>query len=218
MSVSANQVKELRESTGAGMMDCKKALSEANGDMEKAVEILRKKGLKDVSKRAARVAAEGTIGMYLHAGGQTAAIVELNCETDFVARGDVFQEAARSLAMHAAAMAPTYLNSEEVPASVIEKEKEILLETLSESQKGMADKILPGKISKFYEENCLLNQKYIKDDSGQKSVEDVLMELSAKIGEKVTLRRFARFTVGEGVEKKVSNLADEVAATIGATA
>lgn len=214
MTISASQVKQLRDQTGAGMMDCKKALAEAQGDFEKAIEVLRKKGLKDVSKRAGKVAAEGTIGTYSHSGDQIVAVVELNCETDFVARGEQFKEVARGIAMHVAAMAPLYLSEEDVPQDVINKEKEILIETLSEKQRDMADKILPGKLKKFYEDNCLLNQTYIKDDSGNSTVKDVIEELSAKVGEKVTLRRFTRFAVGEGIEKQTANLADEVAATI----
>ncbi len=214
MTISAAAVKELREKTGAGMMDCKKALAEAGGDLDKAIDVLRKMGLKDVSKRADKVAAEGTIGFYAHAGDQIGVVVELNCETDFVARGQEFKDLARGIAMHVAAMNPKYLSESEVPAAVIDKEKEILMETLSDQQKGMADKILPGKLKKFYEDNCLLNQAYIKDDSGKQTIQDALNELSAKIGEKVTLRRFVRLEVGEGIEKKTANYADEVAAAI----
>lgn len=214
MAISASAVKELREKTGAGMMDCKKALSEADGDFDKAVEVLRKMGLKDVGKRSDKVAAEGTVGMYSHSGDQIGAIVELNCETDFVARGDEFKETARGLAMHVAAMQPLYLNESEIPAEIIEKEKAILLETLNEKQKEMADKILPGKLKKFYEENCLLHQPYIKDDSGKKTVQQTLDDLSVKVGEKVTLRRFVRFQVGEGIEKEEANYLEEIAATI----
>ena len=214
MSISASDVKALREKTGAGMMDCKKALAEASGDMEKAIEVLRKMGLKDVGKRADKVTAEGTIGMYSHAGDQIGVIVELNCETDFVARGDDFRELARGIAMHAAAMNPLYLSEADVPEAVIAKEKEILLETLNDKQKEMADKILPGKLKKFYEENCLLHQPYIKDDSGKSTVQQALEDMSAKIGEKVTLRRFMRFEVGDGIEKEETNYAEEIAATI----
>jgi elongation factor Ts len=214
MSISAANVKALREKTGAGMMDCKKALGEADGDMDKAIEVLRKMGLKDVGKRADKVTAEGTVGMYSHAGDQIGVIVELNCETDFVARGDEFKGLARGIAMHVAAMNPAYLSEADVPQQLVDKEKEILLETLNEKQKAMADKILPGKLQKFYEDHCLLNQPYIKDDSGKTTVQQALDELSAKIGEKVTLRRFMRFEVGEGVEKKVTDYAEEIAQTI----
>ncbi|MCB0335514.1 MAG: translation elongation factor Ts [Bdellovibrionales bacterium] len=212
MKITAADVNKLRQLTGAGMMDCKKALTEANGDMEKAVEVLRKMGLKDVAKREGKVAAEGTIGTYSHAGDQIVAIVELNCETDFVARGDEFKDVARGLAMHVAAMGPIYVNIDDVPEEILAKEKEILMETLNEKQKEMADKILPGKLSKFYEDSVLVCQKYVRDDS--KTVQTIIEELSARCGEKVTLRRFERFQVGEGIEKKQENLADEVAATI----
>ena len=216
MSISASDVKSLRELTGAGMMDCKKALQEASGNVEKAVEILRKKGLKNVSKRSGKVAAEGYVGSYLHANGQIASMVELNCETDFVARGEDFRELARNIAMHVSAMNPLYLNEEEVPAEVIEKETSIILESLNDNQKDKADKIIPGKINKFYQENCLLKQAYIKDDSGKKTISQVIDDLSAKVGEKVKIRRFIRIEVGEGIEKEAVDLAADVQATIAA--
>jgi elongation factor Ts len=214
MSISAEDVRNLREKTGAGMMDCKKALTEAGGDMDKAIEVLRKMGLKDVSKRAGKVAAEGTIGVYTHAGEQIGVMVELNCETDFVARGEEFKDTARGIAMHIAAMNPNYLSETQVPESIIAKEREILMETLNDKQKEMADKILPGKLKKFYEDNCLLNQIFIKDDSGTKTIQAIIDDLSAKVGEKVTLRRYIRFEVGEGIEKTSSNYLEEIAATI----
>jgi elongation factor Ts len=213
-TISATMVRDLRDKTGAGMMDCKKALSESNGDFDQAIEILRKKGLKDIAKRESKVAAEGVIGLYNHAGGQIAAIVELNCETDFVARGEEFQDVARGIAMHVAAMSPAYLSEEDVPQDLLDKEKEIWIEQLPEKQRPMADKIIPGKLNKFYEETVLLNQIYVKDDQGKLTVGDVVKALSAKVGEKVTVRRFQRFQVGEGIEKQVANLAAEVAATI----
>ena len=210
--ISAAMVKELREKTGAGMMDCKQALMEAGGSFEAAIEVLRKKGLKDLGKRAGKVAAEGTLGVYVHAGEQVCAVVELNCETDFVARGDDFKRVARDIAMHVAAMRPLYVRVEDVPAAVIEKEKEILLEQLNESQKAKADMILPGKLEKFYADTVLLKQSFVKDDSGKQTVQDVLDELGLKVGEKLVLRRFERFEVGEGIEKQKANLAEEVAA------
>lgn len=209
-AVSAELVKQLREQTGAGMMDCKAALQEANGSMELAVEILRKKGLKDIGKRAGKTAAEGTMGVYVHAGEQVVAVVELNCETDFVARGEEFKAVARDIAMHVAAMRPSYVNIEDVPSAVLDKEKEILLEQLNEAQRSKADKILPGKIEKYYEENVLLRQPYVKDDSGKKTVKDVVDELSMKVGEKVVIRRMQRFEVGEGIERAQANFVDEV--------
>ena len=216
--ISAEMVKTLREKTGAGMMDCKAALKEANGSMDTAIEVLRKKGLKDIDKRSGKVAAEGMIGVYSHAGDQVVAIVELNCETDFVARGEEFKELARNIALHVAAMKPRYLTVEEIPASVIEKEKEIYIEQLSEKQRANADKILPGKLEKFYEDSVLLKQLYVKDDSGKKTVQDLIQEVSIKCGEKVALRRFQRFEVGEGIERQQGNLAAEVAAMTGISA
>ena len=210
--VSAGLVKELREKTGAGMMDCKKALSESGGKLEEAIEILRKKGLKDIGKRATKIAAEGMVGFYSHAGGQVAAMVEVNCETDFVARSEDFVELSKGLAMHIAAMRPTYVTETEVPTAVLDKEKEILIETLDEKQKAMADKILPGKLKKFFEDNCLLDQSYIRDDS--KSVKDIINEVSIKCGEKITVRRFTCFKVGEGIEKAQGDFLAEVEAAI----
>jgi elongation factor Ts len=208
--ISSEMVKQLRERTGAGMMDCKAALKEANGSMDLAIEVLRKKGLKDVSKRAGKVAAEGVLGVYTHPGDQVVAIVELNCETDFVARGDEFRAVARDIAMHVAAMKPQYLAIEEVPASILEKEKEILLEQLNEQQRAKADKILPGKLEKYYEDNVLVRQLFIKDDSGKKTIKDVIDELSIKVGEKVQIRRFQRLEVGEGIVREQTNYVDEV--------
>jgi len=213
--ISAGLVKELRARTGAGMMDCKAALKEANGAIDAAIEVLRKKGLKDLSKRAGKVAAEGTIGVYSHPGDQVVALVELNSETDFVARGEEFRNLARDLAMHVAAMKPTYLAAEDVPAEVLEKEKEILLEQLNEAQRAKADKILPGKLQKFYEDNCLMNQIFVKDESGSKTIKALVEELGVKVGEKVQVRRFSRYEVGEGITRQQANLAAEVAATIG---
>lgn len=215
-AVSADSVKKLRDLTGAGMMDCKSALSEANGSFDLAIEVLRKKGLKDLSKRTLKVAAEGTIGVYAHPGDQVVSVVELNCETDFVARGDDFKSTARDIAMHVAAMRPTYLGKEEVPQSILDKEKEILLEQLNDAQKAKADEILPGKLEKFYEDNCLLCQPFVKDDSGKKTIKDIIEELAIKTGEKVILRRFYRLQVGEGIEKQQANLAADVAAMTGA--
>ncbi len=212
--IKASDVKNLREITGAGMMDCKKALQEANGDQEKAIEALRKMGLKSVTKRAGKVAAEGFIGMYLHAGGQIAAIVELNCETDFVARGDEFQDCAKGIAMHVAAMKPAYLQESDIPEAIIEKEKQLVFDSLKENQKDMAEKITAGKLRKFYEDNCLVHQPYVKDDSGKLTIAQLVENLSAKVGEKVTVRRFAVFEVGEGIEKEVTDLAAEVQATL----
>lgn len=214
--VSAKLVQELRNKTGAGMMDCKVALKESNGSLDGAIEYLRKKGLKDLGKRAGKVAAEGTVGVYIHHGGQIAAMVELNCETDFVARGTDFQSLAKDIAMHVAATNPAYLTEEEVPTAVLDKEKEILTEQLNESQKKMADKILPGKLKKFFDDNVLLHQIFVRDESGKQTIKALLEEYSVKCGEKLVVRRFKRFEVGEGIERAVKSFADEVAATIGA--
>jgi elongation factor Ts len=208
-------IKKLREMTGAGMMDCKTALNEAAGSMDQAIEILRKKGLKDIAKRAGKTAAEGTIGVYTHPGDQVVALVELNCETDFVARGEEFRALARDLAMHVAAMKPTYLSVEDVPEHVIAKEKEILFEQLNDEQKKKSDKILPGKIEKFLETQVLLRQIFIKDETESKTIKDMVEGLGMKCGEKVSIRRFSRLEVGEGIEKAQANLADDVAAMVG---
>ena len=213
--VTSEMIKKLREMTGAGMMDCKSALTEADGSIEGAIEVLRKKGLKDIAKRAGKTAAEGTIGVYTHPGDQVVAIVELNCETDFVARGSDFKALARDLAMHVAAMKPLYVSAEEVPESLIEKEKEICLEQLNEQQKLKADKILPGKIEKFLESVVLLKQTFIKDETESQTVQALIESLGMKCGEKVSIRRFSRIEVGEGVEKVQSNIADDVAAMVG---
>ncbi len=213
--ITSEMIKKLRDMTGAGMMDCKTALTESDGSIEGAIEVLRKKGLKDIAKRAGKTAAEGTIGVYTHPGDQVVAIVELNCETDFVARGDEFKAVARDLAMHVAAMKPQYLSVEDVPESVIEKEKEICLDQLNEKQREKADKILPGKIEKFLEGTVLLKQVFIKDESESQSVQTVVENLGMKCGEKVSIRRFTRVEVGEGIEKEQSNIADDVAAMVG---
>jgi elongation factor Ts len=201
--------------TGAGMMDCKAALNEAEGAMEKAIEVLRKKGLKDIEKRSGKTAAEGTLGVYVHPGDQVVAVVELNCETDFVARGDDFRALARDLAMHVAAMKPQFVTVEDVPEDVLNKEKEILMEQLTEEQKKKADRILPGKVDKFLESVVLTRQIFIKDETESKTIKDMIDQLSMRCGEKVTIRRISRLEVGEGVEKSVGNIAADVAAMVG---
>jgi elongation factor Ts len=210
--ISAELVKQLRAQTGAGMMDCKSALKESKGSIDGAVEILRKKGLKDLAKRAGKIAAEGTIGVYIHPGDQVVSLVELNCETDFVARGEDFKGVAKDIAMHIAAMRPIYTAVEDIPESVIEKEKEIIKEQVPAAQQAKLDKILPGKLEKFYEDQVLLKQLFVKDDSGKKTIKDLLDELSIRVGEKVAVRRFQRFEVGEGIQKMQGNLAADVAA------
>jgi elongation factor Ts len=212
--VTSEMIKKLREMTGAGMMDCKKALAEAEGSMDKAIEVLRKKGLKDIEKRAGRTAAEGTIGVYVHPGDQVVALVELNCETDFVGRGDEFRALARDIAMHVAAMKPRFLSESEIPAELLEKEREILLGQLTPEQHSKADKIIPGRLDKFKEANVLLRQIFVKDESESKTINDLVEAASIKCGEKITVRRFSRFEVGEGVEKVQSDMAADVVAMV----
>ena len=212
--VSATMVKELREKTGAGMMDCKKALAETGGDFAKAEEWLRKKGISRAEGKASRVAAEGMIGTYIH-GGRIGVIVEVNCETDFVARNTDFQDLVKDVAMQIAATGPKYVRREEVPTEQLEKEKEIQRALLKQQGKpeAMWDKILVGKVEKYYEGVCLVDQLWVKDD--KKKVGEMITERSAKIGEKVSVRRFVRYEVGEGIEKKKDDLAAEVAKTLG---
>ncbi len=212
--VSASMVKELREKTGAGMMDCKKALGETGGDFAKAEEWLRKKGIAKAGSKEGRVAAEGVIGTYVH-GGRIGVIVEVNCETDFVARNTDFQDLVKDVAMQIAAASPRYVRREEVPTEQLEKEKEIQRALLKQQGKpeAMWDKILVGKVEKYYEGVCLVDQLWVKDD--KKKVGEMITERSAKIGEKVSVRRFVRYEVGEGIEKKKEDLAAEVAKTLG---
>jgi elongation factor Ts len=214
-AITSDMIKQLREMTGAGMMDCKGALNEAEGSIDKAIEILRKKGLKDIEKRSGKTAAEGTLGVYIHPGDQVVSVVELNCETDFVGRGEEFRQLAKDLAMHVAAMKPRYLTVEEVPEQILEKEKEILMEQLNDEQRKKADKILPGKVEKFLEGVVLMKQVYIKDETDSKTIKTLIDDMSMRCGEKVTVRRFSRLEVGEGVEKVAGNLAEDVAAMVG---
>ena len=213
--VSASMVKELREKTGAGMMDCKKALAETGGDYAKAEEWLRKKGITGAAKKSGRVAAEGLVGTYVH-GGKIGVVVEVNCETDFVARNEDFQALVKDLAMHIAAASPLYVRREEVPTEALEKEKEIQRQQLREQKKPeqMIEKILEGKMGKYYETVCLLDQYWVKDD--KKRISELVTEKIAKIGENISVRRFVRYQVGEGIEKKKEDLAAEVQKTIDA--
>jgi elongation factor Ts len=213
--ISANVVKELREKTGAGMMDCKKALTEAGGDFAKAEDVLRKKGLAAAAKKSGRIASEGTVASYIHMGGKIGVLLEVNCETDFVARTEGFQTLVKDLAMQIAAAAPQYVRREEVPAPIIEKELEIARAQAREQKKpdAIVEKIASGKIEKFYKEVALMEQPFVKDD--KKSIQEVVTEAISKIGENIQVRRFARFVLGEGLEKKHENLADEVAKAAG---
>ncbi len=195
--ITAQMVKQLREATGAGILDCKKALQEAGGDMERAVEILREWGIAKAAKKVGREAREGLIGHYVHMGGKMAAIVEVNCETDFVARTPEFQQLAKDLAMQVVAARPRWVRREDVPEEVIEKEKEILRAQLADSGKPpqIVERIIEGKLNKWFEEVCLLEQPFIRDED--KTVGDLINEHIAKLGENIVIRRFARFEVGE---------------------
>lgn len=211
MQISAKMVNELRQRTGAGIMDCKRALQETSGDLDKAVTYLREKGMASASKRSGRVAAEGQVEAYIHMGGRIGVLVEVNCETDFVARGEDFKNFCREVAMQVAAANPQYLSSDDVPAEVVEAEKQIYRKQAQESGKPekILDKIAEGRLKKFYSEVCLLQQPYIREQ--KKTVDELRQELVAKTGENVVVRRFARFELGEGIEKKKSDLAAEVA-------
>ncbi len=197
MAVDAKLVKTLREMTGAGMLECKAALEEANGDLEAAVEILRKKGIAKASKKAGRETKEGLIHSYIHAGGRIGVLLELNCETDFVARNDLFKDLANEIALQIAAMKPQYVKREDIPREIVEKEVEIAIEAAKAEGKPqhIAEKIAEGKVEKFYKEVCLYEQPYIKDD--KKTVEDLIKEYIAKIGENIQVRRFCRYELGE---------------------
>ena len=212
--VTAQQVKELRETTGAGMMDCKKALVETNGDMDKAVDFLREKGLAAAAKKSGRIAAEGIVESYIHAGGKIGVMIEVNCETDFVAKTPEFHSFVRDLAMQVAAANPQYLAREEVPAAILDHEREILkAQALNEGKPAkIIDKMVEGRVEKYYKENCLLEQAFIKDPD--QSVTDVVNAQISKIGENIVVRRFVRYQMGEGLEKKVSDFAAEVASAV----
>jgi elongation factor Ts len=213
MEITASMVKELRETTGAGMMDCKKALVETNGNIEEAVKYLREKGIAKAAKKMDRIASEGIISSYIH-GGRIGVIVEINSETDFVAKNADFQDFGRDVAMQVAAANPLYVRVEDVPADAIEKEKEILRnQALNEGKPAqIVDKMVEGRIAKYYKEVCLLEQPFIKDPD--KTIGELLKEKIAIIGENLSIRRFARFEVGEGLEKKQENFAEEVAKTL----
>jgi elongation factor Ts len=201
VEVSANMVKELREKTGAGMMDCKKALTETGGDFQKALDYLRQKGLATAAKRAGRVASEGRVGSYIHAGGKIGVMVEVNCETDFVAKTDDFQAFAKDVAMHIAASNPSYIRREELTADVLDREKEIYRAQARDAKKPekVMEKIVEGKLEKFYGEVCLLEQAFVKDPDI--TIQDLLNGLIGKLGEKIEIRRFTRYQVGEGIAK-----------------
>lgn len=206
MEISASAVKELRERTGAGMMDCKKALGETKGNMDEAIEYLRKKGLSAAAKKAGRDTKEGVIGSYVHSNGKVAVLVEVNCETDFVARNENFQTFVKDLSMHIAAAAPVCVRAEEMPADYIAKEREIALALMKQDPKmagkpqAVLDKVIEGKVQKLYDEQCLMNQKFVKDPD--LSIKDLVSQTVSKIGENISIARFTRYVLGETAKKE----------------
>lgn len=208
--VSAAQVKELRERTGAGMMDCKKSLIQCNGDVEKACDFLREKGLAAAAKKEGRVAAEGTVESYIHGGGRIGVLLEVNCETDFVSRGDEFRALVRDLGLHIAAANPLYMNKEDVPSEVLQHERDILkAQALNEGKpEKIIEKMVEGRIEKFYKEVCLMDQTFVKDPD--KSVRDLVLDKISKIGERIVIRRFTRYELGAGIEKRQEDFAADV--------
>jgi elongation factor Ts len=217
--ITAQAVKALREKSGAGMSDCKNALVEANGDETVAMELLRKKGIATADKKSGRVTAEGAVGSYIHMGGKVGVLVEVNCESDFVSRGEEFQQLVKDVAMHIAATDPRYTNRAEVPQADLDKEREILMEQLKNDPKNankpedVLTKIIEGRLNKFYEENVLVDQPFVKDPS--KTVGELVAEKIGSIKENISIRRFARFKMGEGIEKKQDDFAAEVASMVG---
>jgi elongation factor Ts len=216
--ITAAAVKQLREKTGAGMMECKNALVEAEGNEEKAVDILRQRGLASAKKREGRIAAEGTVGSYIHMGGKVGVLVELNCETDFVARGDEFTQLVKDIAMHIAAAEPRFVGRDEVPGAMLDKEREIArAQALNEPKNAnkpeqVIDKIVEGRLNKFYEETVLVDQPFVKDPA--KTVGELITEKTAKTGERITVRRFTRYKMGEGLEKRGEDFSNEVASLL----
>ena len=217
--ITAAAVKSLREKSGAGMIDCKNALVEANGDETAAMDLLRKKGMAQAGKKAGRVTAEGAVGSYIHMGGKVGVLVEINCESDFVSRGDEFQQLVKDVAMHIAAVDPRYTNRTDVPEGDLAKEREILMEQLKNDPKNagkpeeVLTKIIEGRLNKFYEDNVLVDQPFVKDPS--KTVGELVAEKIASIKENISIRRFSRFKMGEGIEKKADDFAAEVASMVG---
>ncbi len=211
MSFTAQDVAKLRAQTGVGMMECKRALTDANGDFEKAIVLLRERGLKAVDKKQGRIASEGLVQSYIHMGGKIGVLVEVNCETDFVAKSDDFQTLVKDIAMHIAAANPKYVAEADVDPAELEQEKEILRKQATNEGKpaNIVEKMLEGRIKKFYEDVCLLNQHFVKDQD--KTIKDLLTEATLKIGEKISVRRFVRYELGEGLEKRNDNFAEEIA-------
>lgn len=217
--ITAAAVKALREKTGAGMMECKNALTEANGSEEQAIDILRKRGLATAKKKEGRVAAEGVVGSYIHMGGKVGVLVEVNCETDFVARNEDFLQLVKDIAMHVAAAEPRYVSRDEVPAEALDKEREIARAQAKNDPKNankpeqVMDKIVEGRLNKFYEESVLLDQPFVKDPA--KTVGELITEKIAGTGERISVRRFTRYKMGEGLEKRQDDFGGEVAALAG---
>lgn len=208
---TSQDIVRLRSMTGAGMMDCKKALTESNGDMDKAVQYLREKGIAAAAKKAERIAAEGAVGSYIHLGGKIGVLLEINCETDFVAKSDKFQQLIKDIAMHIAASKPEYVSVSEVPAEILEKEKEILkAQALNEGKPAqVVEKMIEGRVKKFYKDVVLLEQEFVKNPD--QTISELISEAILQIGEKISIRRFTRYEMGEGLVKRTDNLADEVA-------
>ncbi|MDT4968117.1 MAG: elongation factor Ts [Acidobacteriota bacterium] len=217
--VTASAVKSVREKTGAGMMECKSALSEANGNEEQAIDILRKRGLASARKKEGRIAAEGAVGSYIHMGGKVGVLIEINCETDFVARTDDFKQLIKDIAMHVAASEPRFVSRSEVTAEALDKEREIARAQAKNDPKNASkpeqviDMIVEGRLNKFYEEAVLLDQPFVKDPA--KTIGDLIQEKTAKTGERITIRRFARYKMGEGLAKREDDFEGEVAALAG---
>lgn len=218
MAITAEAVKALREKTGAGMMECKKALTEANGNEEQAIEILRKAGLASAKKREGRIAAEGAVGSYIHMGGKVGVLVEVNCETDFVARSEDFQQFVKDIAMHICASEPQFVSKDQVPAELLDKEREIALDQAKADPKNankpenILEKMVEGRLAKFLTETVLLEQPFVRDQAI--TVGELTTRITAKTGEKVSIRRFARYKMGEGLEKRQDDFAAEVAAAV----
>ncbi|MDI9496891.1 MAG: translation elongation factor Ts [Bacillota bacterium] len=212
--ISIQSIKELRDKSGAGMMDCKKALAENGGDIEKALDWLREKGIATMLKKSSRIAAEGVVESYIHGGGRVGVLVEVNIETDFAARNEAFREFVRDVALQIAAMNPRWVSREDVPAEELEREREVVRnQALNEGKpERIVDRIVEGRIAKFYQENCLLDQDFIKDDG--KTVQELLTEMTVKIGERIVIRRFTRYELGEGLERREEDFAAEVMSQI----
>ncbi|NLM79321.1 MAG: translation elongation factor Ts [Ruminococcaceae bacterium] len=210
MAITIELIKTLREKTGSGMMDCKKALIESDGDMDKAIVWLREKGIASADKKMSRITAEGIVDAYIHGGGRVGVLIEVNIETDFAAKNEDFRRMVREIAMQIAAMKPRWVSRDEIPADILDGERAIVRnQALNEGKpEKIVDKIVDGRLNKFYEENCLLEQPFVKDDS--KTIETLIKEMIALVGENISVRRFVRFELGEGLQKREENFADEV--------